>query len=116
MDGREGFRRMWARLERLSPRRRTVLEVAVAAGVTLPWAFGHPVTPALAWPLVIAVVCMTMPSRASTWRTDWQAGTTAKHRARIARARAKEIEELVEEERARAAAFEAIAHRLEGGR
>ena len=107
---------MWARLERLNPRRCTVLEVAVAAGVALPWAFGHPVTPALAWLCVVAVVCITMPSRASTWRADWQVGTTAKHRARIARARAKEIKELVEEERARAAACEAIAHWREGGR
>ena len=40
----------------------------------------------------------------------WQAGTTAKHRARIAKARAKELDELVEEQLAKVAAFES-AHR-----
>ncbi|MDA8263997.1 MAG: hypothetical protein M0T79_01350 [Actinomycetota bacterium] len=40
----------------------------------------------------------------------WRAGTRAKHRARIAKARAKELDELVEEQLAKVAAFES-AHR-----
>ena len=58
------------------------------------------------------LVCILGPETVELWR----AGTRAKHRARIAKARLREVQELVEEQKAKIAALEAIHRRLGAGR
>ena len=121
--GSSAPRRAWARLERIGQLRCMVIQTAAFAGLAAPWAVGHPVTAVLAWPLVIVELLVTLPCTVSSWRgawqdltREWQAGTAAKHRARILKARAKELEELTAEIRARTAALEAINLRIKDHR
>jgi len=89
-----------------------------AIGGTLGWVFYRSLPASLVW---LCIACMLalplalLPSYVSGLQRDWRAGTSAKHRARILSAHARELDELTAELRAKAAAFDAIRHRLEAG-
>ena len=91
----------------------------VSAVVATPgYVFYRSLPAALVWLCIacsLALLLVVLPSYVSGLQRDWRAGTSAKHRARILSAYARELDELTAELRAEAAAFDAIRRRLEAG-